>query len=314
VSSAVPTEDRPPKLRRGASGINGVVPLNKGLGMTSFQAVAAVRRIFGEKRVGHAGTLDPMASGMLPICIGQATRLVDYFHMQSKRYHCRVRLGETSNTLDTEGEVTSSGDASNLDEATVRAALPAFVGEISQVPPMYSAVRIDGKHLYELARQGQEIERAARTVTVTSVELLSFTPGAVAEVELDVICGKGAYMRVLAADLGETLGCGGLLAWLERTSYGTLTVENSVTVEQLAAMEDPKQALLPPSVAVDGLARIDLPNPLAAQVRRGQSVWVPKLPDPRPQGEVAVHAADGTLIAVGEMQGGLLRPVKVMAG
>jgi tRNA pseudouridine55 synthase len=282
--------------------------------VTSFQAVREVRRILGERRVGHAGTLDPAATGLLPICVGQATRLVDYLHQQPKRYHCVLRLGERSTTMDLEGEVSRSGDAEAVDATAVREALARFVGEIEQVPPMHSAVRHDGRHLYELARQGLEVERQPRAVTILEARLLDFRPGEVAEAEVDVLCGKGTYMRVLASDVGDALGTGGLLAWLERTAYGPLTVADAVSVEQLEALEDPSTALRPLDVAVAFLPRVDLGPPQELQVRRGQSVWVPRLPEPRPRGACRAHNAHGELLAVGELQGNLYRPTKVLAG
>jgi tRNA pseudouridine55 synthase len=281
--------------------------------MTSFDAVRQVRRILDERRVGHAGTLDPSATGLLPICVGQATRLVDYLHQQPKRYHCKVRLGERSDTMDLEGTVTRGGEATHVTEPAVRAALVRFEGDVEQVPPMHSAVRHDGRHLYELAREGVEVEREPRTVHIAAIRVLAFRPGPVAEVELDVTSGKGAYMRVLAADLGEVLGTGGLLSWLERTAYGPMTLEGAVTLDQLEAMDDPTGALLGPDVAVSFLPRVDLPPQLATQVRRGQSVWLARVPDPRPRGAVRAHGADGELICIGELTGTMLRPVKVLA-
>jgi tRNA pseudouridine55 synthase len=307
--TAPPTRRARPPARH-----HGIVPLNKARGVTSFQAVREVRRILGERRVGHAGTLDPAATGLLPICVGQATRLVDYLHQQPKRYHCVLRLGERSTTMDLEGEVSRSGDAGAVDAAAVREALARFVGDIEQVPPMHSAVRHDGRHLYELARQGVEVERQPRPVTILEARLLEFRAGEVAEAEVDVLCGKGTYMRVLASDVGDALGTGGLLAWLERTAYGPMTVADSITVEQLEAMDDPAGALRPLDLAVTFLPRLDLGPAQALQVQRGQSVWVPRLPDPRPRGACRAHSALGDLLAVGELQGNLYRPTKVMAG
>ncbi|MDB5114189.1 MAG: hypothetical protein JWL78_1259 [Chloroflexi bacterium] len=308
VTAAPPRRGRPPARH------HGIVPLNKARGVTSFQAVREVRRILGERRVGHAGTLDPAATGLLPICVGQATRLVDYLHQQPKRYHCVLRLGERSTTMDLEGEVSRSGDASAVDAAAVREALARFVGDIEQVPPMHSAVRHDGRHLYELAREGLDVERQPRPVTILEARLLELRPGEVAEAEVDVLCGKGTYMRVLASDVGDALGTGGLLAWLERTAYGPMTVADSITVEQLEAMDDPARALRPLDLAVTFLPRLDLGPAQALQVQRGQSVWVPRLPDPRPRGACRAHSAHGDLLAVGELQGNLYRPTKVMAG
>jgi tRNA pseudouridine55 synthase len=297
---------------RPATSHSGILAIDKPAGMTSFDAVRAVRRIFNERRVGHAGTLDPTATGLLPVCIGQATRLVDYFHQQSKTYRCVARFGEVSDTLDTEGTVVAGGDASALTEADVAAAAARFVGDVEQVPPMHSAVRHEGKHLYELARSGQEVERKARTVRIESIEVTAFRPGARAEAELTVVSGKGAYMRVLAADIGEALGTGALLAWLSRTAYGPLRVEDAVTPDALAEYPDPTTALLPLDRAVDFLPRVDLAPQQATMVGRGQSVWLPRAPQLTAGNQCRVHSSDGRLIAIGEIAGNLMRPTKVL--
>jgi tRNA pseudouridine55 synthase len=291
---------------------SGILAIDKPAGMTSFDAVRVVRRVFNERRVGHAGTLDPTATGLLPVCVGQATRLVDYFHQQSKTYRCVVRFGEVSDTLDTEGAVVPSGDASTISEADVRAAAVQFVGDIEQVPPMHSAVRHEGKHLYELARSGQEVERKARTVRIESIEVTAFRPGARAEAELTVVSGKGTYMRVLAADIGERLGTGALLAWLSRTAYGPLTVEEAVTPDALAEYPDPTTALLPLDSAVSFLPRVDLAPQQATMVGRGQSVWLPRAPELTAGNQCRIHSSDGRLIAIGEIAGNLMRPTKVL--
>ncbi|GAC1337606.1 MAG: tRNA pseudouridine(55) synthase TruB [Candidatus Dormibacteria bacterium] len=303
-----------PRTRRGRAParLHGVLALDKGPAMTSFQAVREVRRLLGERRVGHAGTLDPTATGLLPICVGQATRLVDYFHQQPKQYECVVRLGQRSTTLDTEGAVTQGAPACGIDAEAVSTALGQFVGEIEQVPPMHSAVRVEGRHLYELARAGEVIERQPRPVTIHSIELRDFRPGPLAEADLRVVCGKGTYMRVLAADLGEVLGTGGLLAWLERSRYGALQLNRSIRLDDLAGMDDPAAALLPPEVAVDHLPRVDLGPQLALQVQRGQSVWLPRPPAELSHREIRVHGPHGELVAVGQLEGGLFRPTKVL--
>jgi tRNA pseudouridine55 synthase len=290
----------------------GVLPLDKPAGITSFDAVRQVRRILGERRVGHAGTLDPTATGLLPICVGRTTRFVDYFHAQPKTYHCVVRLGERSDTGDTEGVVTAGGDASGLEAAQIRTQLDRFTGEIDQIPPMHSAVRHEGRHLYELARAGEEVVREPRRVTIHSAELVDFRPGVVAEVEIVVVSGKGAYMRVLASDLGDALGTGGLLGWLSRTSYGTLRLASSISLDALGAMDDPWPALLPPEVAVAHLPQVSLGPAQIQQVRRGQSVWLPRSVLPEVVGECRIHDPGGELVGIGELNGGLLRPTKVL--
>ena len=292
----------------------GVLPLDKPAGITSFDAIRQVRRILGERRVGHAGTLDPTATGLLPICVGRTTRFVDYFHAQPKTYHCVVRLGERSDTCDTEGVVVTGADASGVTAEQIRAELVRFTGEVDQIPPMHSAVRHEGRHLYELARAGEEVVREPRRVTIYSVELVDLRPGAVAEAEIVVVSGKGAYMRVLASDLGDALGTGGLLGWLSRTSYGTLTLAASITLDRLAAMEDPWSALLPPEVAVAHLPLVNLGPSQVQQIRRGQSVWLPRSILPDVTGECRMHDPTGELIGIGELNGGLLRPTKVLAG
>ena len=178
---------------------------------------------------------------------------------------------------------------------------------------MHSAVRHEGKHLYELARSGQEVERKPRTVRIESIEVTAFRPGPRAEADLTVVSGKGAYMRVLAADMGERLGTGALLAWLSRTTYGPLRVEDAVTPEALADYPDPASALLPLDSAVSFLPRVDLPPPTATMVGRGQSVWLPRTPQLTAGNQCRVHSADGRLIAIGEIAGNLLRPTKVLS-
>jgi tRNA pseudouridine55 synthase len=292
----------------------GVLPLDKPAGITSFDAIRQVRRTLGERRVGHAGTLDPTATGLLPICVGRTTRFVDYFHAQPKTYHCVVRLGERSDTGDTEGVIVAGADAGAVTADQIRDQLARFTGEIDQIPPMHSAVRHEGRHLYELARAGEEVVREPRRVTIYSAELVDFRPGTVAEAEIVVVSGKGAYMRVLASDLGDALRTGGLLGWLARTSYGTLGLSSSITLDQLAAMEDPWLALLPPEVAVAHLPIVNLGPAQVQQIRRGQSVWLPRAVLPDVAGECRMHDPTGEMIGIGELNGGLLRPTKVLAG
>ncbi len=225
-----------------------------------------------------------------------------------------VRLGERSDTCDTEGVVVTGADASDLSAERVRAALTRFTGEIDQVPPMHSAVRHEGRHLYELARAGEEVVREPRRVTIYSAELVDFRPGAIAEAEIVVVSGKGAYMRVLAADLGDALGTGGLLGWLSRTSYGTLGLSSSITLDEFEALDHPWLALLPPDVAVAHLPLVNLGPAQVQQLRRGQSVWLPRSILPDIAGECRMHDPTGEMIGIGELNGGLLRPTKVLAG
>jgi len=293
--------------------VTGMVNVAKPAGLTSFQVVRVVRRAFDERHVGHAGTLDPVATGVLPLCLGRATRLVEYLLSEPKTYHAVIRLGERSDTGDLEGTVTAGASALALRAAAVEAALATFVGRIEQVPPMHSAVRHGGRHLYELARAGVEVERQARPVDIHRVALLGFRPGPVAEAEVEVECGRGTYLRVLAADLGERLGTGGVLGWLERTAYGPFRLADAVPLAQLEAAPDPFVHLLPPESAVASLPRVDLLPAGAMAVRRGQGAWLNRPAQLAAGTTVRAHALDGRLLAVGEVHGGHFRPLKVLA-
>jgi len=188
VSGASRTRDG---ARGSAPAVTGLLNLAKPEGITSFAAIKMARRALDERHVGHAGTLDPAASGVLPLCVGRATRLVDYILRQPKTYHARLRLGEVSDTGDLEGEVRRSASAAQITRAEVAAALERFVGIVEQVPPMHSAVRHQGRHLYELARQGLTVERKPRLAEIRSIRLLAFSGGEVAEAEVEVVCGRG---------------------------------------------------------------------------------------------------------------------------
>ncbi len=213
--------------------VNGFINLYKPAGITSMETLRRVKRITGQRqKVGHGGTMDPLARGVLPICFGQATRLMDYVVSGSKRYVMDVKLGESTTTYDAEGEITATRSAEGIIRAEIEAALERFIGVVDQVPPMYSAVKVDGQRLYKLARAGIEVERQARSVEIHSIRL---TGVELPELTLDVECGRGVYMRTLAHDLGEALGCGAHVADLERRSCGGFPATDSVTLEQLEA-------------------------------------------------------------------------------
>jgi tRNA pseudouridine55 synthase len=311
-----PVEVLPNPLRRTGRppGVTGVLNLAKPAGITSFAAIRDARRALGERHIGHAGTLDPAATGVLPLCVGRATRLVEYILREPKTYRARLRLGETSDTGDLEGDVRPGSSAAALDRNQLEKALEGFVGRIEQVPPMHSAVRHQGRHLYELARQGVTVERKPRLAEIHSIQLLSFTPGEVAEAEVEVVCGKGTYLRVLATDLGERLAVGGVLGWLERTAYGPFHLEQAVSVSQLLEADDPRSLLLPPEAAVERMPRVDLLPGAAAAVQRGQGAWLQRgLQGEQAGGEVRAHGPDGRLLAVGTLAGLRFQPLKVIA-
>ena len=214
-----------------AAAVNGFINLYKPSGITSMEALRRIKRITGQrKKVGHGGTMDPLARGVLPVCFGQATRLMEYVVGGSKRYVMDVRLGESTSTYDAEGEITSTQSFDGINRAHIESALEAFVGVVDQVPPMYSAVKVDGQRLYKLARAGIEVERAARSVEIHTIRLTRFEPP---DLTLDVECGKGVYMRSLAHDLGQSLGCGAHVTDLERRSCGGFSASDGVSLEKL---------------------------------------------------------------------------------
>ena len=220
-SASTDTPPRPP---------SGILNVAKPAGMTSMDVVRRVRRACGIRRVGNAGTLDPIAAGVIPVCVGQATRVVEYLLDGAKEYAAGIRFGESTDTYDALGEITQRRDASHLDADAVKRALTAFEGEIDQIPPMYSAIKKGGKPLYELARAGVEIEREARRVTVYRIALTEWR-APVATVE--ITCGRGFYVRSLAHDLGEALGCGAHMESLTRTRVGPFRLQDSSTLEEV---------------------------------------------------------------------------------
>ena len=209
--------------------MNGFVVMDKPEGVTSFKAAAPLRRLFNERKVGHTGTLDPMATGVLPEALGKAARFINYLPDSDKAYLARFRCGVTTDTLDITGTVLSETDA-HVTETDVLVLLPRFTGEVEQVPPMYSAISVGGQRLYELARKGIEVERQSRKITVYSLELLGEKNG---EYEIAVRCSKGTYIRSLIADIGAALGCGAVMTALRRTRSNGFSVEDALTPEQI---------------------------------------------------------------------------------
>ena len=220
---------------------NGIVVIDKPEGWTSMDVCAKLRGFFHEKRVGHAGTLDPMATGVLPVFVGRATRAVEFAESGDKEYIAGLRLGTVTNTQDTTGEILEQRPV-RVTRGQVEAVLESFRGPIQQIPPMYSAIKIGGKKLYELARKGREVERPPREVRILRLELLE---GGGEDYSLRVVCSKGTYIRTLCHDIGQRLGTGGCMSRLRRTMAAGFTLENAVTLEQLLASEAPEGLLLP---------------------------------------------------------------------
>jgi tRNA pseudouridine55 synthase len=250
--------------------MDGILVVNKPLGWTSHDVVARVRRLTHQKRVGHAGTLDPMATGVLLVCLGRATRVAEYLMASDKTYRAVVRLGVETDTYDAEGQVVGTRPV-DVDESALRGALQKFVGEIDQVPPMYSALKREGKPLYKLARQGVEVERAARRVTIHDITLREFMSP---DVTIDVRCSPGTYIRSLAHDVGAALrgACGAHLTALTRLASGSFTIDDAVKLEDLTGLADLSGLLRPMDAALQALPAVTLDADQARRITQGQAI------------------------------------------
>ena len=252
--------------------INGVLNLNKPVGETSMDMVRMVKRLTREKKVGHGGTLDPIASGVLPICFGQATRLMDPLVDGTKLYRAKVRLGETTDTYDSDGTIVATSNATGVTREAIESALEAFRGQILQVPPMYSALKHGGERLYDLARAGFEVEREARSVKVSRLEILEWNSP---DVVLDIECGRGVYVRSIGHDLGQALGCGAHIIELERRKAGPFIVENGVTPEAFAAAVEAgtwRDFIHTPDTVVQHLPSATVTGAMESFVKNGRPV------------------------------------------
>ncbi len=269
--------------RRKGRAVNGILVLDKPLERSSNSAMIVARAIYKAAKAGHTGALDPLASGVLPICFGEATKFSQYLLDADKVYRCSVVFGERRSTGDAEGEVIGECDASGLSAADVEAAMAAFRGDILQVPPMYSALKRDGKPLYELARKGLEVEREARPVTISRFELETFAAGERAEASFIVHCSKGTYIRSLAEDLGAALGVGGYVSALRRLQAGPFEEAQALGFDDLQPLRDREAfaeldaLLLPLDAALGHLPAAQLGDAAADFLRQGQAVFVPRL-------------------------------------
>lgn len=295
--------------------VHGWVVLDKPIGMTSTHAVAVVKRLFAAKRAGHAGTLDPLATGCLPIALGEATKTVPFIMDSRKRYRFTVRWGEERDTDDAEGRVVETSATRPLPDA-VAALCPQFTGTIEQVPPRYSAIKIEGERAYDLARDGQEVVLQSRMIDVGSLDLVE-TPDPDHSV-LETECGKGTYVRALARDMGRLLGCFGHVSALRRTSVGPFGEVAMIPLEQLAALCDRAaagegnlaDALLPVETALDDIPALAISRADAARLQRGQTVLLRGRDAPLLRGTVYVTAS-GDLIALADVDRGEIVPKRV---
>ena len=282
---------------------NGIIVIDKPDGWTSMDVCAKLRGILREKRVGHAGTLDPMATGVLPVFIGRATRAVEFADKGDKEYVAGLKLGLVTNTQDTSGQVLERHPVSVTAER-LETVLAQFRGDILQIPPMYSAIKINGKKLYELARKGREVERPARPVTVHALTVEGQT--APDEFTLRVRCSKGTYVRTLCHDVGAALGCGGCMSSLRRTMAAGFTLEQAVTLEQIRAAADPAALLLGTDSLFAHLPELTLTEEPERKLRNGMTLVMPSVAP----GEYRVYGQSGEFLALCRSEGGKLFTVK----
>lgn len=278
--------------------INGIVILDKATGISSNRALQEVKRIYGANKAGHTGSLDPLATGVLPLCLGEATKVSQFLLNSDKKYRARLKLGVRTDSGDIEGTVIESSANFNITRKQLEQALKQFRGEIKQVPPMYSALKVNGVPLYKAARRGETIEREARSITVYSIELTDFAGD---ELELEIACSKGTYIRTIADDLGQTLDCGAHVIALRRIQAGVFTeadciTANSLKVEsEMQGVDKIDQYLIPMDTAIAELPEVVLPSITAGFIKNGQAVLVRHLPE---KGLVRLYE-EGQFIGIG---------------
>ncbi|MEZ5841459.1 MAG: tRNA pseudouridine(55) synthase TruB [Hyphomicrobiales bacterium] len=303
------------RSRKRGRDVNGWVILDKPVGMTSTQGVGAVRRLFDARKAGHAGTLDPLASGCLPIALGEATKTVPYVMDGRKVYEFAVRFGAETATDDTEGEVVATSD-NRPTEAEILAALPLFTGEIEQVPPKFSAIKIDGERAYDLARDGEEVELEARTITVYSLDLVERPDDDTAVFEAE--CGKGTYVRAIARDLGRHLGTRGHVVALRRLVVGAFDEDTFVTLDELRAAAEasetgtPDELLQPVEAGLAELPTVAVSRNDVGRLRQGQGIIL-RGRDAPVAGGMVVAVCAGEVVALAEVEKGMLQPRRVFS-
>ncbi len=286
--------------------IHGILLLDKRLGVSSNKALQEVKRLFNANKAGHTGSLDPLATGLLPLCFGEATKVSAFMLDDDKRYQVEVQLGLVTDSGDAEGQVIEQKPVPDFSEQQIQQCIESFVGEIDQVPPMYSALKHQGKKLYELAREGKTVERKARTIRIFDIKLLSQTRY---KLELDVSCSKGTYIRTLAEDIGYKLGCGATVTALRRLNAGQFNIEQAFTIEQLQNMT--AQALLQQLIAVDKpldeMPMVTLSEQQTASIKQGRQLLMQE----SIQGMVRMYSEQGFL-GLGELlMDGKLAPKKL---
>lgn len=280
--------------------ISGIVLLDKPLGITSNRALQIVKRLYKAAKAGHTGSLDPLATGLLPLCLGEATKVSGFLLDADKRYLATMKLGVKTSSADAEGDIIETRSVENYSKKQINAAIKNFIGDIEQIPPMHSALKLDGQPLYKLAHQGIVIERKARSVHIFDIDILRYEDD---EIDIEVHCSKGTYIRTLAEDIGEKLGCGAHLSALRRTASGPFDIEDSVTIEELEALvesgfEKMDNLLVPAEDALHDWKSVNLTKDAAFYLCRGQAVQVPKAPT---SGLVRLFSEKKGFIGIGEI-------------
>ncbi len=281
---------------------NGIIIVDKPAGWTSHDVVAKLRGALHEKRIGHGGTLDPMATGVLPVFVGRATRAVAFFEAADKGYEAVLQLGTITDTDDTTGAVLQTRPV-DVTEEQLRAVLPRFLGEQDQLPPMYSAIKVDGKKLYELARAGKTVERKARRITIHTLELKAFDG---VNATLYVHCSKGTYIRTLCHDIGAALGCGGTMAALRRTHAGAYSLQDAMPLSEILASEDPASLLRPVDSMFADRPAIIISGEAVRRCHNGNDfLW-----ETAPNGSVRVYDENGAFLMLGRAKNGHVHTIK----
>jgi tRNA pseudouridine55 synthase len=301
------------RRRQRGRNVNGILLLDKPPGLSSNQALQRVKRLFDAAKAGHTGSLDPLATGLLPLCLGYTTKFSAFLLDADKRYRVRIRLGETTETADAEGEVIATAPTDGITEEQVRAVVAGFVGTIEQLPPMYSAVKHEGQRLYKLAREGKEVERTPRQIKIHAIDVVDLP---LPDLICDVHCSKGTYVRTLAEDIGQRLGCGAYVAGLRRTGVGPYVEGETafVTMDQVEAAAELGHAaldamLLPLDSALGHCPAVKLSADAAFYLAQGQPVMVPKAPT---EGLVRLYDSVGAFVGVGEiLEDGKIQPKRL---
>ena len=285
------------QFRRIKKNVNGVLLLDKPLGLSSNQALQKVKWLYSAAKAGHTGTLDPLATGLLPICLGEATKFAQYVTDADKTYFATIKLGTTTTTGDAEGEVLTTAPV-NVSPTQFSAACQQFIGEVSQMPPMYSALKHEGRALYEYAREGVDIARQSRIIHISNITVENFEADIA---QITVTCSKGTYIRTLAEDIGATLGCGAHLIGLRRTETAGYLLPQAVTIEQLEAMSIEARAalLLPVDSAIESLPVVTLNADAAFYLMQGQAVWQA---GKMPSGDMRLYDEQNNFLGLGCMQ------------